>query len=166
MVAEQDRHPYEIDQIIEERQMRNWTDIGKSSIYRILIKLEEKGLVIYRNEIKRGRNLKIYSITNNGKEVLKEFVFQTISKGRDFRRHFELALSNLPQLSKLEQIEAFKKSLQALKRDKKHINERFNVLPIKNPPFYVKSLFIRPNMLIDAQIKFIELALEELEKGD
>ncbi len=164
LVGEKDRHPYEIDQIIEERQMRNWTDIGKSSIYRILIKLEEKGLVKHRNEIKKGRNLKIYKITDAGKEVLREFIYNTISKGRDFRRNFDLALSNLPQLNEKKQIEAFKKCLKSLERDKKLINERFKVLPIPNPPFYVKSLFIRPIMLIDAQLKFVELALAELEK--
>jgi DNA-binding PadR family transcriptional regulator len=33
LVAEQPRHGYEIEQVIEEREMREWTEIGFSSIY-------------------------------------------------------------------------------------------------------------------------------------
>ncbi len=165
LVGEQDRHAYEINQVIEERQMRNWTDIGKSSIYRILINLERDELVLYRNETRQGRNLKIYSITEKGNDVLRNFVFEIISKGRDFRRNFELAMSNLPQLSKEKQIEAFTSGLKALKDDKNQINERFKLLPMPDPPFYVKALFVRPLKLIDAQIEFVEMALKELKKG-
>ena len=41
LIVEQPRHAYEIEQVIEERNMRYWTEIGFSSIYRLLAKLEE-----------------------------------------------------------------------------------------------------------------------------
>ena len=40
LIVEQPRHGYEIEQVIEERGMRNWTEVGFSSIYYILNKLE------------------------------------------------------------------------------------------------------------------------------
>ena len=40
LLKEQPRHAYEIEQVIEERNMRDWTEIGFSSIYRLLSKLE------------------------------------------------------------------------------------------------------------------------------
>ena len=43
LIAEQPRHAYEIEQVIEERNIRYWTELGFSSIYRILSKLEESG---------------------------------------------------------------------------------------------------------------------------
>ena len=45
LVAEQPRHGYEIESVIEQRGMRAWTEIGFSSIYYILKKLEKAGLI-------------------------------------------------------------------------------------------------------------------------
>ena len=43
LVAEGPGYGYQIEQVIEERGMRNWTEIGFSSIYYILNKLEKEG---------------------------------------------------------------------------------------------------------------------------
>ena len=42
LLCERPQYGYEIEKIIEKRNMRNWTEIGFSSIYYILKKLEEK----------------------------------------------------------------------------------------------------------------------------
>ena len=44
LVAEMPRHGYELDQVIQQRGMREWTQIGFSSIYFVLGKLEKLGL--------------------------------------------------------------------------------------------------------------------------
>ena len=43
LIAERPRHGYQIEQVIEEREMREWTELGFSSIYYILNKLEGQG---------------------------------------------------------------------------------------------------------------------------
>ena len=40
LIAEKPRHGYDIEQVIEARGMREWTEIGFSSIYYLLNKLE------------------------------------------------------------------------------------------------------------------------------
>src|SRR3972149_2439341 len=45
LVAEMPRHGYELDHVIEQRGMRQWTQIGFSSIYYVLGKLERLALV-------------------------------------------------------------------------------------------------------------------------
>ena len=40
LVAEMPRHGYELEQLIDRRGMREWTQIGFSSIYFVLGKLE------------------------------------------------------------------------------------------------------------------------------
>ena len=45
LVAEMPRHGYQLEQVIEERGMREWTRIGFSSIYFVLGKLRKMGLV-------------------------------------------------------------------------------------------------------------------------
>ena len=39
LIAQQPCHGYEIEQIIEERGMREWTEVGFSSIYYLLKKM-------------------------------------------------------------------------------------------------------------------------------
>ncbi|MAC39111.1 MAG: PadR family transcriptional regulator, partial [Oceanicaulis sp.] len=45
LVSEMPRHGYELEQVIETRGMREWTQVGFSSIYFVLGKLEKAGLV-------------------------------------------------------------------------------------------------------------------------
>ena len=45
LIAETPRHGYDIEQTIENRGMREWTEIGFSSIYYLLNKLEKTGFV-------------------------------------------------------------------------------------------------------------------------
>ena len=55
LVAEQPRHGYEIEQVIEARGMRDWTEVGFSSIYYLLNKLEKAGLVESRLQQPEGK---------------------------------------------------------------------------------------------------------------
>ena len=45
LLAEMPRHGYELEQVIEKRALREWTEIGFSSIYFVLGKLEKSKLV-------------------------------------------------------------------------------------------------------------------------
>jgi len=74
LIVERSRHGYEIEQVIEEREMRNWTEVGFSSIYYILNNLEEKGLVVGQLEkpIGKGPARKVYHITTVGLEAYQQ----------------------------------------------------------------------------------------------
>ena len=45
LVHEEERHGYQIEAVIEERGMREWTAVGFSSIYYLLKKLEKKAFI-------------------------------------------------------------------------------------------------------------------------
>ena len=45
ILAEKDYHGYDIEKVIKERGMRQWTGIGFSSIYYLLNRLEQNQLV-------------------------------------------------------------------------------------------------------------------------
>ena len=71
LVAERPRHGYEIDQVIKERGMRDWTEVGFSSIYYLLKKLERDGQIEGRlEETQRGPARKVYHITEAGRAAL------------------------------------------------------------------------------------------------
>jgi DNA-binding PadR family transcriptional regulator len=69
LVAEMPRHGYELEQVIEQRGMREWTRIGFSSIYFLLDKLERKGL-IKANTRASARARKTFQLTRAGRTAL------------------------------------------------------------------------------------------------
>jgi len=68
LISETPRHGYEIEQIIEKRGMREWTEIGFSSIYYLLNKLEKAGQVESQLIPTQGRGSarRVYQITAGG----------------------------------------------------------------------------------------------------
>ena len=46
LLCEKPLYGYTIEKIIEERGMRHWTDIGFSSIYYVLKRLESRNLIV------------------------------------------------------------------------------------------------------------------------
>lgn len=88
LVAEMPRHGYELEQVIEERGMREWTQIGFSSIYFVLGKLEKSGLVKARAS-QGAKAKKTYKVTLAGRQTL---VAQTVAALREFRPVYSSAL--------------------------------------------------------------------------
>jgi DNA-binding PadR family transcriptional regulator len=66
IIAEQPRHGYDIEMVIAERGMREWTDIGFSSIYYLLDKLKAKKFI---QATTGGGSRKTYCITEAGTQA-------------------------------------------------------------------------------------------------
>ena len=80
LIAEQPRHGYQIDQVIKERGMREWTEVGFSSIYYLLKKLEGQGLIEGRLwEAERGPARKVFTATSAGESALHAAVLDALS---------------------------------------------------------------------------------------
>jgi len=165
LVAETPSHAYSINQKIEERGMRNWTAIGKSSIYRIMIELENTKLVEYFEEEVDSRKRKVYTITDYGAKILKEKVYNVIKGfiGKN-DEDFYVAFSMLPLLSTEQLIEAFSYSIAAMKRNKIELEDMLKVNP--NFPINVTGLFIHPIKILETDISFMEWVIDKINEGD
>ncbi|MFX1309968.1 MAG: PadR family transcriptional regulator [Promethearchaeota archaeon] len=170
LLAEEESHPYKLEQKITERGMRNWTNIGEhfslSTIYRILDRLELKGLVEFYEEEVDNRSRKVYKITNKGYKILKNRVFNTIYHyyGK-FDEDFYVAYSLMFYiLSKEELIEAVSNSIKLMK---KHIIELKEMLDqYSSMPLNITGLFIHPIKILETDVEFLEMILEKIEKGE
>ena len=164
LISEFASHAYSLNQRIEERGMRAWTQIGMSSIYNDLGNLEENGLVDSYTEEVDNRIRKIYQITEKGSYNLKKKIYDTLNEyeGRN-DPDFYMAFSMLPFLSKQEQLEVFSNSLNKIKKHKKELEDmlKSNI----NQPLNVKGLFIHPIKILQTDIEFLEIILEEIQKG-
>ena len=164
LVAEIPSYAYNINQRIEERGMRDWTNIGKSSIYNIITKLEEDGLVESYIEEVDNRIRKIYTITDYGSEILRNKAYNVISEfiGKN-DEDFYVAFSMLPILTKKQQIDAITKSLKKIKTHQRELERMLE--EISHMPLNVRGLFVHPIKILGIDIEFLEWALKEIQKG-
>ena len=70
LLAEQPRHGYDLDRVIEQRGYRQWTSLAFSSIYYLLKRLSERGL-LEPDEGSQGRRT-VFRLTEAGRRELKQ----------------------------------------------------------------------------------------------
>jgi DNA-binding PadR family transcriptional regulator len=161
LVAEMPRHGYELDQVIRQRGMREWTQIGFSSIYFVLGKLQKMGLVTAKKPLARRRGLarrrlaavsrsgtrrakgtkarKVYSVTPAGRRALAA---QTIAALRDVRPAYSsvlLGMINWPALNREQSLKALQARSKAIESER----TRLGTIQVEQQPLpdYVEALF-------------------------
>lgn len=84
---------YQLDTIIEENRMREWADIGFSSIYSMLNKLEKKGFVQSHYEKVYGSpKRKVYEPTEKGLKELRKDVVRMFTEPKERHDDFTVAM--------------------------------------------------------------------------
>ena len=69
LLAEQPRHGYDLDRVIEQRGYRQWTSLAFSSVYYLLKRLSERGL-LEPDEGSQGRRT-VFRVTDAGRHELR-----------------------------------------------------------------------------------------------
>lgn len=167
LIAEKSSHGYEIEKVIEERGMREWTEIGFSSIYYLLKKLEEKGLIEGRVERQAGRGpaRKVYQITESGIEARRAGVLEALSNPQRAYPILQLGLASLPGVSRTE-------ALAALRGYKDSLTDRLEYVRSRRDdrrplPYFVEAMFGHSIAMIEAERRWIEKFINQMEEiGD
>lgn len=166
LVAEQPRYGYEIEQTIEMRGMREWTEIGFSSIYYLLAKLEKAGLI--EGELQqvegKGPARKVYQITPSGREAHAEGAYEALSTPRGGSVPILLGLSNFPSLDSVQAADSLQSYRQQLTEQQQHLIERIETQP--DAPFFVRAMFDYSLTLILAELMWLDAFIQDLEAGE
>jgi len=107
IVSEGATHAYNIEKKVEEKGIRERFNIGFSTIYSVLKKLEKEGLVV--SEVVRQEALpakKVYSLSHEGQRVLREEIKKLLSLPTPDLSGIELGLMFSGALDKEEVIES------------------------------------------------------------
>ncbi|HMK45317.1 MAG TPA: helix-turn-helix transcriptional regulator [Methanocella sp.] len=115
MLCEKPMYGYEIEKAIEDRNMRYWTEVSFFSIYRLLKKLEGKGLA--ESEIRLGKNnvsQKVYSVTGVGRMVTKGKIMENISEAERIICRVDLSVANISLLTKEEAVGCLRRYVASL----------------------------------------------------
>jgi DNA-binding PadR family transcriptional regulator len=138
LVAEMPRHGYELEQVIEQRGMREWTQIGFSSIYFVLGKLERLGLVTAEVPA-NPKARKAFRLTDAGRSTLVE---RSLAALRDVRPDYGsllLGMAHWPLLDRHDALGALTERGRAVEAEASRLAE---IQVARQPlPDYVEALF-------------------------
>jgi DNA-binding PadR family transcriptional regulator len=162
LVAEAPRHGYEMEQLIEERGMRNWTEVGFSSIYYILNKLEQRGLIRSHHEpaVGRGPSRKVYSIQPKGQKAWHQATLQMLSVPST-SSPFLLGLAGIPGIQPQKIVTALRQYRRELIKRRDEVEETWqqNV----QLPVFLEGMYEYGFNLAQAEIDWLDRYIPRLE---
>lgn len=159
---------YQINAIVSNRGYREWADIGMTSIYKTLKKLEQKDLVtsqITTNKTTQGPAAKEYSLTEKGWSLLIEETKRGLSETRERDRRFDLGLSMIDILPQKKALGLIEKRKLYLESEQKRLSEIY-VNQQQSISFSGALLFRHTLQFIRSEILFLEETLNNREEGD
>ncbi len=157
LMAEQDLYGYQIEQLIEERGMRDWTEIGFSSIYHILNKLEKQGWLKSRLQptAKQGPTRRVYHLTSTGRKIWQMAALQALSFPKPYAFQFQLGLANLPFLERQLVRDALKQYGKNLENKKIELTRKRDGYG-KGIPKHVFAMFDLSLKMLSAEQEWLE----------
>ena len=160
LVAEMPRHGYELEQEIERRGMREWTQIGFSSVYFVLGKLEAAGFVRSKKPV-GTKARKTFSVTAKGRRALVARTSGALSTYRPTYSSLLLGMIHWPALAKDEALEALEARSAAVAAELKRMGHvRADRQPL---PDYVEAIFDFSEGQLRAEADWIRRTLEYME---
>ena len=156
LLVEKPRHGYEIEQVIEERGMREWTEIGFSSIYYVLKKLAKEELVASRLSAAAGQGpaRKVYEVTAAGRAAWHTATLAVLSTPQRQPSPLQVGLANLFAIPREEAIQALRAYEQAQRAERERLAGRrdgqFRQSPGLQPLHpYVEEMFDQSLAVLD-----------------
>jgi DNA-binding PadR family transcriptional regulator len=166
LLSERPMYAYEIEKIIEERNMRYWTEISFSTLYYELKKLEEKKLVTANIQLSANNVAKkIYKINTDGKKILKEKIMNLLSKMEKIVWQVDLGMANICLLNQQETEIAFTKYIESINEAVEMYKNLLDFFKKHTYPDSDCSLAERPIMHLQIEKKWAEEYLEGIKNG-
>lgn len=111
LIIECPRHGYDLEQVIARRGIRQWTEIGFSSLYYLLAKLEKRGLVHVPDAPAAAKSRRVFHATAAGRETAARNALALIAEPRPVAHPLLVGVSNLALLSERDYARALRERL-------------------------------------------------------
>jgi DNA-binding PadR family transcriptional regulator len=163
LLVEEDRHGYEIEEIIEQRGMREWTEIGFSSIYTVLAKLEKRGLAAARLAAARGRGpaRKVHRATPAGRKEYRASVLEALSRPQRLFPLIQQGLAGLPDVDAAAAAAALECYATSLRERLAGVRKKRNA---GSHPFHVECMFDYSEHMVGAEARWVEDLARKLRR--
>ncbi|MNI11262.1 Transcriptional regulator PadR-like family protein [compost metagenome] len=156
---------YDINKLIDQRGYREWANIGTTSVYAGLKKLNDKGLIEHEESGEKSGKGPIptrFVITEKGITTLGNEIISSLSSSRERDNRFDLGLAALPFVKKDKAIEALRERLDFLGGTLNHLKQMYESQGGAQLPLHVRALFLHPVSLIESEQAFVSNIIHEL----
>ena len=160
LLAEQPRHGYDLEAVIQQRGIRVWTSLAFSSIYYVLNRLESRGWVFSEREGTNPRGRRIYRLTPEGLRVCTDGTQRILTDATPQPAPVLIGMANSPLLPPDEvaaALNARRRSLAARRDD--IAQTRAAQEPLE--PF-VAAIFVHSDLALGAELAWIDHTLANL----
>lgn len=160
LVSEMPRHGYELEQIIDQRGMREWTQIGFSSIYYVLGKLENMGLLKAATPA-TAKAKKCYKLTRQGEKALVNKTASSLESIRPNYSSLLMGMVNWSVLSRDQALSGLQARNDAVEKELERIrNIHFEQQPL---PDHVDSMFEFSIGQLEAEAEWVNKTLAYMQ---
>jgi DNA-binding PadR family transcriptional regulator len=171
LLSERPMHGYEIKTTIKERWMDMWANISMPSIYNTMNRLSEEKYIREERKEKIGKipQRHIFTLTEEGKEYLKELVEKGLTSSSDnphVKGTFWLSLVFMqfaePKIAKnaLEKmVKVLENSLTTLEGEKKEVEKYNDEIPIQ----WYAIMYAGIDSL-KIEVKYLKYVLDNFDK--
>jgi len=160
---------YDLNRLIEERQIRDWAEIGTTSIYLALKKLEKKEFVSWvldKKKTGKGPPSRKFSITDKGKKILSDEILYSLSKTGERDKRFDIAFYGIGFLPRVVVVLAIEKRIEYLVLKFENIENISNLKINQGLPLHKKSIIDHRMVLISNEIEYLNRLLEQLRNRE
>lgn len=119
---------YDIQKLVEYRNISKWVKISTPSIYKKVLQLEEKGL-IKSHIVKEGKmpEKAVYSLTRQGEQEFEKLMLEISAKAINIYLDFNAVIVNLDSLSPENQKTCLAEIEQNVKQLKAYIEDNIEL---------------------------------------
>ncbi len=157
LLVEGPKYGYQLESDIEARGMREWTEIGFSSIYYLLTKAETLGWVgSTLSESEKGPVRKLYALTHEGMLQLRSAVEKRLADPAPHSGDFDLALAFMSVLPEEKITSGISSYGQRLQKDLERVNRQWERSGKGKLPPNVDALFAHSLSTIQAELTWLE----------
>ena len=115
LLAEGERHGYDLMREMDARGMLRWTRVSKVGVYKALARLEGEGSLTSWTERQGGLpERRVYAITAAGEEKLKDLVYAICASREPLRLDAAIGLAFLDRLEPREAVDALQQRREFL----------------------------------------------------
>lgn len=160
---------YELNHLVEGRGYREWADIGRTSIYVGLKKIQNSGFTetkVDTNKTGKGPLPLVISATPEGKNVFLEHAYKYLSTTRESDSRFALALAGMGLLEKARIISAMKDRIHFLEKVYEELGKKEKSEINKGMPLGGQLIFSNTRLHIEKEIDFMRFAIKKIEKRE
>jgi DNA-binding PadR family transcriptional regulator len=162
LLAEQPRHAYELETVIDERGVRAWTALGFSSIYYVLTKLERRGLLTSEQPVGQPKGRRTYTPTPAGLRACTDGTRAALEHVTPVHASVLVGMANSPLLTPAEVAAALRTRRERVVAELGTVEStRARQEPLE---WFVGAIFEHGAATLRAELTWIDHTLTTLEE--